>query len=292
MFVLACPSPRKSLRPIVVYVFLIVGLRLAGKRELAQLNPFDLVVLLTISNTVQNAIIGEDNSVTGGIIGAATLLIVNYGVVKFLYTHEKLDRLIEGDQCVLIENGVAECRSAETRADHPVGARNGRAQAGLRVARRDRPRRPRSGRRHQLLGEEAGAGHVAARRDHGAARRAVGADVRAPGVARMIDDARGTFRSTRSARPRRRCRHARRRRPHAARARGSAGTRRDAARPRALPQARSAAAHRLVQDPRRPQRRPPAHAAISWPAASGPSAPATRRWASRTPRGGPARAAR
>jgi uncharacterized membrane protein YcaP (DUF421 family) len=89
-----------------VYVFLIVGLRLAGRRELAQLNPFDLVVLLTISNTVQNAIIGEDNSVTGGIIGAATLLIVNYGVVKFLYSHEKLDRLIEGDQCVLIDNGV------------------------------------------------------------------------------------------------------------------------------------------------------------------------------------------
>jgi uncharacterized membrane protein YcaP (DUF421 family) len=106
MFVLGLPIAEKIARPIVVYVFLIVGLRLAGRRELAQLNPFDLVVLLTISNTVQNAIIGEDNSVTGGIIGAATLLIVNYGVVKFLYSHEKLDRLIEGDQCVLIDNGV------------------------------------------------------------------------------------------------------------------------------------------------------------------------------------------
>ena len=83
-----------------------MGLRLAGRRELAQLNPFDLGRLLTISNTVQNAIIGEDNSVTGGIIGAATLLVVNYGVVKFLYTHEKVDRFIEGDQCVLIDNGV------------------------------------------------------------------------------------------------------------------------------------------------------------------------------------------
>ena len=59
------------------------GLRLAGKRELAQLNPFDLVVLLTLSNTVQNAIIGEDNSVTGGLIGAATLLIVNHVVVRY-----------------------------------------------------------------------------------------------------------------------------------------------------------------------------------------------------------------
>jgi uncharacterized membrane protein YcaP (DUF421 family) len=106
MFVLGLPIAEKIARPIIVYVFLIVGLRLAGRRELAQLNPFDLVVLLTISNTVQNAIIGEDNSVTGGIIGAATLLIVNYGVVKFLYTHEKLDRIIEGDQCVLIDNGV------------------------------------------------------------------------------------------------------------------------------------------------------------------------------------------
>ena len=108
MFVLAVPIAEKMLRPVVVYVFLIIGLRLAGKRELAQLNPFDLVVLLTLSNTVQNAIIGEDNSVTGGIIGATTLLAVNYIVVRFLYTHESLDRLIEGDPDVLIENGVVQ----------------------------------------------------------------------------------------------------------------------------------------------------------------------------------------
>jgi len=106
MFVLALPVAEKMIRPIVVYLFLIVGLRLAGKREMAQLNPFDLVVLLTISNTVQNAIIGEDNSVTGGIIGASTLLIVNYLVVRFLYNHEKLDRLIEGEPDVLIDGGV------------------------------------------------------------------------------------------------------------------------------------------------------------------------------------------
>src|SRR3979490_897011 len=105
MFALGLPVAEKVLRPIVVYVFLIVGLRLAGKRELAQLNPFDLVVLLTISNTVQNAIIGEDNSITGGLIGAATLLVVNYAVVRFLYNHERLDRLIEGDPEVLIEHG-------------------------------------------------------------------------------------------------------------------------------------------------------------------------------------------
>jgi uncharacterized membrane protein YcaP (DUF421 family) len=105
MFVLALPVAEKILRPVVVYFFLVVGLRLAGKRELAQLNPFDLVVLLTLSNTVQNAIIGDDNSVTGGVIGAATLLLVNYLVVRFLYRHEKLDRLVEGARTVLIENG-------------------------------------------------------------------------------------------------------------------------------------------------------------------------------------------
>src|SRR5881396_571486 len=106
MFVLGLPIAEKILRPIVVYVFLVVGLRLAGKRELAQLNPFDLIVLLTLSNTVQNAIIGEDNSVTGGLIGAATLLIVNHIVVRYLYTHERLERLVEGDSDVLIEDGV------------------------------------------------------------------------------------------------------------------------------------------------------------------------------------------
>jgi len=105
MFVLAVPIAEKMLRPVIVYMFLVVGLRLAGKRELAQLNPFDLVVLLTLSNTVQNAIIGEDNSITGGIIGATTLLLVNYLVVRFLYRHQKLDRIVEGDSLVLIKHG-------------------------------------------------------------------------------------------------------------------------------------------------------------------------------------------
>jgi uncharacterized membrane protein YcaP (DUF421 family) len=106
MFVLGVPLLEKILRPILVYLFLVVGLRLAGKRELAQLNPFDLVVLLTLSNTVQNAIIGNDNSLTGGVIAAATLLLVNAGVVRFLYTHERLQRLVEGDPEMLIDHGV------------------------------------------------------------------------------------------------------------------------------------------------------------------------------------------
>jgi uncharacterized membrane protein YcaP (DUF421 family) len=105
MFVPALPVAEKILRQVFVYFFLVIGLRLAGKRELAQLNTFDLVVLLTLSNTVQNAIIGDDNSVTGGIIGAATLLIVNFFVVRFLFRHEKLDRLVEGEATQLMDNG-------------------------------------------------------------------------------------------------------------------------------------------------------------------------------------------
>jgi uncharacterized membrane protein YcaP (DUF421 family) len=106
MFVLGLPLAEKILRPIVVYAFLVISLRLSGKRELVQLNPFDLVVLLTLSNTVQNAIIGDDNSVSGGIIGATSLLAVNYLVVRFLYGHKKIDQLVEGNADVLIENGM------------------------------------------------------------------------------------------------------------------------------------------------------------------------------------------
>src|ERR1700733_1370313 len=104
MFVLGLPVLEKILRPVVVYAFLVVSLRLSGKRELVQLNPFDLVVLLTLSNTVQNAIIGEDNSVTGGVIGAISLLVVNYLVVRFLYGHTRIDQIVEGRADVLIDN--------------------------------------------------------------------------------------------------------------------------------------------------------------------------------------------
>jgi uncharacterized membrane protein YcaP (DUF421 family) len=105
MFVMGLPVLEKIIRPIIVYMFLVVGLRLSGKRELVQLNPFDLVVLLTLSNTVQNAIIGDDNSVSGGLIGATSLLIINYLVVRFLYGHSKLEEVVEGRADVLIEKG-------------------------------------------------------------------------------------------------------------------------------------------------------------------------------------------
>jgi len=105
MFVLQLPVLEKLLRPVCVYLFLLIGLRLAGKRELAQLNPFDLVVLLTLSNTVQNAIIGDDNTVTGGLLGAAMLLLVNYLVVRFVHRHHGLERLVEGSRDYVIRNG-------------------------------------------------------------------------------------------------------------------------------------------------------------------------------------------
>ena len=113
IFVLGVPVLEKIIRTTLVYFFLVIGLRLAGKRELAQLNPFDLVVLLTLSNTVQNAIIGNDNTVTGGLIGAATLLVLNYAVVRFLYGHRNLEELVEGKTDVLIERGKINAKTLE-----------------------------------------------------------------------------------------------------------------------------------------------------------------------------------
>lgn len=106
MFHLPLPILEKIARPAIVYISLIVFLRVFGKRELAQLNPFDLVVLLSLSNTVQNAIIGEDNSVIGGIIGALSLLSVNWLVNRGLFRMPRLNQLIQGKRTVLIRDGV------------------------------------------------------------------------------------------------------------------------------------------------------------------------------------------
>ena len=105
MFKVVIPIAEKMLRPVIVYFFLVIVLRIFGKRELTNLNPFDFVVLLTLSNTVQNAIIGDDNTVTGGLVGALTLLATNYLVVRFIFKHRRLDQLVEGSPTTLIENG-------------------------------------------------------------------------------------------------------------------------------------------------------------------------------------------
>src|SRR5207253_3425240 len=85
LFIPGTSLAEKIVRPVAVYVFLVVILRIGGRRELAQMNAFDLVVLLTLSNAVQNAIIGDDNSLIGGFVGGATLVVVNLFVIRFLY---------------------------------------------------------------------------------------------------------------------------------------------------------------------------------------------------------------
>jgi uncharacterized membrane protein YcaP (DUF421 family) len=105
MFHMPLSIMEKILRPVIVYLALIVLLRIFGKRELAQLNPFDLVVLLSLSNTVQNAIIGDDNSVSGGLIGALALLAINWGVSKATYRAPKLTAALEGSATTLIRDG-------------------------------------------------------------------------------------------------------------------------------------------------------------------------------------------
>lgn len=111
MMTMSLPIGEKIIRPIFVYMFLILLLRVFGKRELAQLNPFDLVVLIMLSNTVQNSIIGDDNSVSGGLIGATALCGFNYLVVRYLFNHRRLDQIIEGRASVLIKNGVIQKRA-------------------------------------------------------------------------------------------------------------------------------------------------------------------------------------
>ncbi len=113
MFQLPLPILEKLLRPVIVYLVLVVLLRLFGKRELAQLNPFDLVVLLSLSNTVQNAIIGDDNSVTGGVIGAFGLLAINWMVVRLIYRSPGLTHLMEGQSTVLIRDGQIDRKALE-----------------------------------------------------------------------------------------------------------------------------------------------------------------------------------
>jgi uncharacterized membrane protein YcaP (DUF421 family) len=95
----------KVVRPVLVYLLLVFALRKAGKRLLAQLNPFDFVVLLTLSNTVQNAIIGNDTSLLGGVIGAAALLGVNAVLVRFFYRGPEMTQIARGDRDICLIAG-------------------------------------------------------------------------------------------------------------------------------------------------------------------------------------------
>jgi uncharacterized membrane protein YcaP (DUF421 family) len=95
----------KVLRAGVVYAFLLVAFRLCGKRQLGQLSAFDLVVLLLISNVLQNAMIGDDNSLSGGIIGAVTILVLNSLVAYLTFRFKRVDRVVEHSLTVLIRHG-------------------------------------------------------------------------------------------------------------------------------------------------------------------------------------------
>ncbi len=95
----------KVIRPMVVYGFLLLAFRVAGKRELGQMTPFDLIVLLTISNVLQNAMIGSDSSLGGGIIGALTLFTLNGLISRAIFRFPRLARILEGEPTVLIKDG-------------------------------------------------------------------------------------------------------------------------------------------------------------------------------------------
>jgi len=105
LVVMGIPVLEKVVRTIVVYVAIVVLLRLIGKRNLAQLNTFDLVVVLLLSNVVQNAIIGPDDSVLGGLIGAAVLLLINSGVVRIAARNDTVARWLDGSPTVLVRDG-------------------------------------------------------------------------------------------------------------------------------------------------------------------------------------------
>ena len=99
------------LRAVVVYVFLLVLLRMTGKRQVGQMAPFDLVLLLVLSNAVQNSMNGGDNSITGGLILAVSLVLINWGVAWLTYRSKRLERLIEGRPVILVHDGHVDSKS-------------------------------------------------------------------------------------------------------------------------------------------------------------------------------------
>jgi len=121
------PIAEKVLRTVAVYFAIVILLRIFGKRELAQLNSFDLVVLLLLANVVQNAIIGPDNTLTGGLIGAVTLLTVNAVVVRLVRSNRRVDELFEGRQTLIVENGKVDGSSLDR-----LGLRHGDVITALR----------------------------------------------------------------------------------------------------------------------------------------------------------------
>jgi uncharacterized membrane protein YcaP (DUF421 family) len=131
MFVIQIPVLEKILRTVLVYATVVVLFRIAGKRSLANLNTLDLTVVVLLSNVVQNAVIGNDTSLVGGVVGAVTLVAVNAGLNHSLVRSSRLAQLVEGGPTTLIENGSL-IRGALRRLavrpaelDHAVRIQNG-----------------------------------------------------------------------------------------------------------------------------------------------------------------------
>jgi uncharacterized membrane protein YcaP (DUF421 family) len=104
------------LRTLAVYTFMIIALRVFGKKELAQLSVIDLVFILLISNSVQNAMVGPDTSLDGGLIAAGALFLANYTLKQILYRSKKISQLVQGEAILLIYDGAANmdnCKKAE-----------------------------------------------------------------------------------------------------------------------------------------------------------------------------------
>ena len=141
LFVPQVPLLEKVLRALLVFVFLVVALRLGGKREVGQINFLDLAVLLLVSNALQNALIGPDNSLVGGVVGASTLFAANYVFVRLTFRSRRASRLLEGTPTVLLEHGLLHGAGAAVGGDHRGGGARGRPRARVRAARRRRPDR-------------------------------------------------------------------------------------------------------------------------------------------------------
>lgn len=105
MWNLAEPWWELVLRAVVVYIFLLVLLRVTGKRQVGQLAPFDLVLLLVISNTVQNAMNAGDNSITAGLLLAVTVVLLNMAMAQLTFRSKRVEALVEGEPQVLVHNG-------------------------------------------------------------------------------------------------------------------------------------------------------------------------------------------
>jgi uncharacterized membrane protein YcaP (DUF421 family) len=130
---LGLPWWDKVVRTLVVYLGLLFLLRLAGKRQLAQLSTLDLVVLLLLSNVVQNAIIGNDNSLVGGLLGAAVLLVGNNMLVRLSYRYAWLSRMLNGTSTVLYDDGHLESKNLQQELMTPQELISGLRREGFEL---------------------------------------------------------------------------------------------------------------------------------------------------------------